>query len=305
MPIEDCRDSTNDLLLLVMMTLHQMMISKMIFLHKCRLSSSVDALLETFPFSEKNQENSSGVHRGTFHRFPIGNKENLNLHPMLLTLKLNELLQENTDLDLFPKTKPPHLEQPFLLCLGSFNDPKHYYLIVDECAIPCGSECENAFQILIASFFTFGMEYPLFISQWYQFFEEAVFNIRETSCNNVASFTATLESLPQWPTIIHSTIITIHHISLFDSNIEYYARVSLECAFTSCVIPHFLILIIFSICCYYLIDSFPHVTLVELKCVGISQVDWYFVPTGSNDRSSSHFSVVNSKVMKLFVAFLS
>jgi len=104
---------------------------------------------------------------------------------------------EDTDLDLFPKTKPPHLEQPFLLCLGSFSDPKHYYLIVDECAIPCGNECENAFQILIASFFTFGMEYPMFISQWYQFFEEAVFKIRETSCNNVASFTATLESLPQ------------------------------------------------------------------------------------------------------------
>ena len=106
-------------------------------------------------------------------------------------------MQEDTDLDLFPKTKPPHLEQPFLLCLGSFSDPKHYYLIVDECAIPCGNECENAFQILIASFFTFGMEYPMFISQWYQFFEEAVFKIRETSCNNVASFTATLESLPQ------------------------------------------------------------------------------------------------------------
>jgi len=151
-----------------------------------------------------------------FYRMPIEDCRDSCLQALMLSLKLFPSVRkikkiplasivehfivfrsENTDLDLFPKTKPPHLEQPFLLCLGSFNDPKHYYLIVDECAIPCGSECENAFQILIASFFTFGMEYPLFISQWYQFFEEAVFNIRETSCNNVASFTATLESLPQ------------------------------------------------------------------------------------------------------------
>ena len=54
----------------------------------------------------------------------------------------------------------------------------------------------------------------------------------------------------------------------------------------------FVCLFSFSICCYYLIDSFPIVTLVELKFVRINEVDWYFVPTGSNDGSSSHFSVI-------------
>lgn len=104
--------------------------------------------------------------------------------------------QENTEPDNFAATKPKHMAQPFLLCLGTMSDPKLFFLILDGTAVPCGPNFTNAFKVLFASYFTFNVDYPTEANEFYQFFEFTVFKLVNQCCPTVSSFTASLDCLP-------------------------------------------------------------------------------------------------------------
>lgn len=107
------------------------------------------------------------------------------------------LLQENTNLEEFVKNKPKHLKQPFLVCLGTLIAPKQFFLAVDFYVIDCGSECSNAFNVLLSSFFAFNTEYPKpVLTEFYQFFEYAVYGIVPSCSCNIGAFVSKLECLP-------------------------------------------------------------------------------------------------------------
>lgn len=86
------------------------------------------------------------------------------------------------------KGRSPHLRQPFLLVLGTIENPLTYNLIVDEEIIPCGSDCTSAFQTLFASFYVFRLNFPKYLEGFYSFFAECVFKVSslKTSPSNQA-----------------------------------------------------------------------------------------------------------------------
>ncbi len=104
----------------------------------------------------------------------------------------------------FVKNKPKHLKQPFLVCLGTLIAPKQFFLVVDFYVIDCGSECSNAFNVLFSSFFAFNTEYPKpVLTEFYQFFEYAVYGIVPSCSCNIGAFVSKLVFAPYLICIIH------------------------------------------------------------------------------------------------------
>ena len=95
----------------------------------------------------------------------------------------------------FVNSKPSALSQPFLLCLGTYSVPKQFFLVVDSIVIDCGTTCENAFNVLFSSFFTFREKYAKVLSEFFYFFEYAVFELVPKCSSNVASFVMMLECI--------------------------------------------------------------------------------------------------------------
>ena len=112
----------------------------------------------------------------------------------LRKLCLMFFFQENSNVDAFIKQKPPHLKQPFILALGTVKNPKQFFLAIDEEIISCGTDFAHAFQVLFASFWVFDYDYPPIVSEWYSFFEFAVFEITTKASNTTFSYLASLDA---------------------------------------------------------------------------------------------------------------
>lgn len=92
----------------------------------------------------------------------------------------------NTDITDFVAQKPSDLKQPFLAVVGSLEYPSHFFLVIDNIVIDCGSNCLHAFNVLFCSFYVFCLRFPEHLSAFYNFFAEAFFNVKTLSPINRA-----------------------------------------------------------------------------------------------------------------------
>lgn len=88
-----------------------------------------------------------------------------------------------------------HLEQPFLCCTGSLENPTNYWIIIDKEVIFCGSNFLNAFLNLYSCFHVFNVNWPKYLSMFYDFFSEYVFKIKKTLSPAITGYIATLENI--------------------------------------------------------------------------------------------------------------
>ena len=83
---------------------------------------------------------------------------------------------------------------PFLLCIGSLERPINFYLITEQTFVRLGSDFAHAFTVLFCFFFSFHVQYPVYIRQLYNFFEQCVFNVVPLKSTSVMKFCTKLNS---------------------------------------------------------------------------------------------------------------
>jgi hypothetical protein len=69
------------------------------------------------------------------------------------------------------------LKQPFLVVVGSLDNPQSFILVIDNISIPCGAEFDVAFQNLFACFYIFHLEFPSLLQPFYSFLKDIIFQI--------------------------------------------------------------------------------------------------------------------------------
>ena len=92
--------------------------------------------------------------------------------------------------------RPMSLFQPFLLILGTLDQPLSFNLVVDNHVIPCGSNSVKAFSVLFASFYVFRVKFPKLLEPFYSFLADIAFEITsgQPAPTNL-SFKASLDNL--------------------------------------------------------------------------------------------------------------
>lgn len=103
-------------------------------------------------------------------------------------------LQDNADLIQLSETRDPHLNQPFICCMGTMETPTNFWIVIDRDIILCGNDFATAFVNLFCSFYAFNLNFPQYLESFYGFFEECVFDIKIPS-PSVTAFRASLECL--------------------------------------------------------------------------------------------------------------
>ena len=71
--------------------------------------------------------------------------------------------------------------QPYLLCLGSQDNPGQYFAILDNEAIPCDTDITSAVDRILKLHYVFNLEYPPVLYGFYVFLELCVFGIEVTA----------------------------------------------------------------------------------------------------------------------------
>lgn len=104
--------------------------------------------------------------------------------------------QANIDLlDYAKYSKPSYLPHNHLVCIGSpAAKINQFFLIVDHNVIPCGTEVANAFKNLYGSFHVFNIKYPRYVSPFYSFFDEFVFQVKKNKTTKNIEFFGDISS---------------------------------------------------------------------------------------------------------------
>ena len=91
-------------------------------------------------------------------------------------------LQVGTNVqDYVTEEKPSKGAAPYLLCLGSKIDPKHFFVIIDEEVLPCPEGATAAMDMLFKVHHVFNVEYAEEMALFYTFLENYIYNIRNVA----------------------------------------------------------------------------------------------------------------------------
>ena len=86
-------------------------------------------------------------------------------------------MQVGTDLADAARSKDVCYKQPFLLAVGPMKQPTQYVMVVDQLSIPAGDSTVTALDMLFKSYYCFNVEFPLAISQFWEFFAFDVYGV--------------------------------------------------------------------------------------------------------------------------------
>ena len=76
------------------------------------------------------------------------------------------------------KTKEKERMQPYLLCIGTRDNPSQFFVIVDALALPCPDDITSAVDRLFKVHYAFNLEYHAALYNFFTFLELVVYDMK-------------------------------------------------------------------------------------------------------------------------------